>query len=184
MGSVLDPQNAKQHAAPTLIHEFNHSFVNPLQEIEKNAAILGDIPQRLLEQDVNVMSQQAYPDPKTVFNESVVRAATIIYMMENGFTADEVESELMSHVMRGFKWTPELVAALRDYTSQRNKYPTLGDFYPQVAKVLKNYLDTEDKRMDKTLKFKQSSNKPSDVCYQLKAEAMESVEMMGVLSRL
>lgn len=184
MGSVLDPQNAKQHAAPTLIHEFNHSFVNPLQEIEKNAAILGDIPQRLLEQDVNVMSQQAYPDPKTVFNESVVRAATIIYMMENGFTADEVESELMSHVMRGFKWTPELVAALRDYTSQRNKYPTLGDFYPQVAKVLKNYLDTEDKRMDKTLKFKQSSSKPSAAGSQMKAEAMESVELMGVLSRL
>ena len=184
MGSVLDSQNAKQHAAPTLIHEFNHSFVNPLQEIEKNAAILGDIPQRLLEQDVNIMSQQAYPDPKTVFNESVVRAATIIYMMENGFTADEVESELMSHVMRGFKWTPELVAALRDYTSHRNKYPTLGDFYPQIAKVLKNYLDAEDKRMDKTLKFKQSSNKPSSAASQLNAEAMETVELMGVLSRL
>jgi hypothetical protein len=184
MGSVLDPQNAKQHAVPTLIHEFNHSFVNPLQEIEKNAAILGDIPQRLLEQDVDIMSQQAYPDPKTVFNESVVRAATVIYMMKNGFTADEVESELMSHVMRGFKWTPELVTALRDYTSKRNKYPTLGDFYPQIAKVLKNYLDAEDKRMDKTLKFKQSTNKPSSAASQLKAEAMESVELMGVLSRL
>ena len=184
MGSVLDPKNAKQHAAPTLIHEFNHSFVNPLQEIEKNAAILGDIPQRLLEQDVDIMSQQAYPDPKTVFNESVVRAATVIYMMENGFTVDEVENELMSHVMRGFKWTPELVAALRDYTSQRNKYPTLGDFYPQIAKVLKNYLDAESKRMDKRLKFKQSSNKPSASSSQLKAEVMETVELMGVLSRL
>jgi hypothetical protein len=143
MGSVLDPENAKKHSVPTLIHEFNHSFVNPLQDIEKNAKLLGNIPQRLLEQDYNIMAQQAYPDPKTVFNESVVRAATVIYMMENGFTADEVESELMSHVMRGFKWTPELVAALRDYTSNRNKYPTLGDFYPQIAKVLKNYLDAE-----------------------------------------
>ena len=184
MGSVLDPENAKQHAAPTLIHEFNHSFVNPLQEIEKNAKLLGNIPQRLLEQDYNMMAQQAYPDPKTVFNESVVRAATVIYMMENGFTPDEVESELMSHVMRGFKWMPELVAALRDYTIHRNKYPTLGDFYPQIAKVLKNYLDAEDKRMDKTLKFKQSSNKPSAAASQLKAEAMETVELMGVLSRL
>ena len=184
MGSVLDSKNAKQHAAPTLIHEFNHSFVNPLQEIEKNAAILGNIPQRLLDQDVNTMSQQAYPDPKTVFNESVVRAATIIYMMENGFTADEVESELMSHVMRGFKWTPELVAALRDYTGHRSKYPTLNDFYPQIAKVLKNYLDAEYKKMDKALKFKQSSIKPSAAASQLNAEVMETVELMGVLSRL
>lgn len=184
MGSVLDPKNAKQHAVPTLIHEFNHSFVNPLQETEKNAAILGDIPQRLLEQDFSIMSKQAYPEPKTVFNESVVRAATIIYMMENGFTADEVETELMSHMMRGFKWMPELVTALRDYTSHRNKYPTLSDFYSQIAKVLKNYLDAEDKRMDKILKFKQSSNKPSATTSRLKAEAMETVELMGVLSRL
>ncbi|MBQ9577164.1 MAG: DUF4932 domain-containing protein [Muribaculaceae bacterium] len=85
MGSVVDPKNAKQRAAPTLIHEFNHAFVNPLQEIGKNAAILGDIPQRLLQQDFNIMSQQAYPEPKTVFNESVVRAATVIYMMENDY---------------------------------------------------------------------------------------------------
>lgn len=184
MGSVLDPKNAKQYAAPTLIHEFNHSFVNPLQDIEKNAKLLGNIPQRLLEQDYNIMAQQAYPDSKTVFNESVVRAATVIYMMENGFTADEMESELMSHVTCGFKWTPELVAALRDYTSHRNKYPTLGDFYPQIAKVLKNYLDAEDKRMDKTLKFKQSSNKLSATASQLKAEVMETVELMGVLSRV
>ena len=184
MGSVVDPKNAKQHAAPTLIHEFNHAFVNPLQEIAKNAAILGDIPQGLLQQDFNIMSQQAYPEPKTVFNESVVRAATVIYMMENDYTADEVEAELMGHMMRGFKWMPELVAALRDYTSHRNKYPTLGDYYPLIANVLKKYLDAEDEKMDKALAFKQSTSKPSASASQLEAEAMETVELLGVLSRV
>lgn len=184
MGSVYSAENAKRWAAPTLIHEFNHSFVNPIIDDEKNAKLLGDVPQRLFEQDENTLSEQAYTDGRIVFNESVVRAATVIYLMENGFSAEEVRNDLSDNITSGFKWTPELVTALRDYTSHRSKYPTLNDFYPQVAKVLKNYLDAEDKRISKALKFKQSSNAPSSTASQLKAEAMETVELMGVLSRL
>jgi hypothetical protein len=152
MGSILDPANAKKWAAPTLIHEFNHAFVNPLIEEEKNAKLLGDIPQKLFEHDENTMSQQAYPEGKIVFNESIVRAATIVYMMENGFSSDEVRTELMDQLSRGFVWMPELVTAMRDYSSHRNKYKTLNDFYPQIAKVLNKYLDAEQKRIDKALK--------------------------------
>ena len=183
MGSVLDPENAKQMAAPTLIHEFNHSFVNPLIETEKNAALMGDIPQRLLEQNSNMMAQQAYGVGNTVFNESVVRAATIIYMMENGYSPEDVQSELVSHIARGFKWMPELVAALRDYNANRGKYPTLNDFYPQVAKVLRNYLNTEDKRIDKVMNLGLSLDKSATTASNLKAEVMETVELMSILSR-
>ena len=151
-GSVLDPQNVKKYAAPTLIHEFNHAFVNPLIEKEKNAKILGNIPQRLLDQNASIMQQQAYPVGTTVFNESIVRAATIIYMMDNGFSPDEVREELMDQLTRGFTWMPELVTAMRDYNAHRNKYSTLNDFYPQIAKVLNKYLDNEQKRMEKALK--------------------------------
>lgn len=35
MGSVFIAENAKRWAAPTLIHEFNHSFVNPIIDDEK-----------------------------------------------------------------------------------------------------------------------------------------------------
>jgi len=184
MGSVYSAENAKRWAAPTLIHEFNHSFVNPIIDDEKNAKLLGDVPQRLFEQDENTLSEQAYTDGRIVFNESVVRAATVIYMMDNGFSAEEVQTEMMSNLTCGFKWIPELVAALRDYTANRSKYPTLNDFYPQIAKVLKKYLDKEDKRIEKTLKFKQSSNKAIMAATPLKAEVMETVELMGVLSRL
>ena len=182
MGSVLDPVNAKKWSAPTLIHEFNHSFVNPLIEDEKNAALMGDIPQRLLEQNDNVMSQQAYGVGTTVFNESIVRAATVIYMMENGYSPEEVQRELTDHISRGFKWMPELVTAMRDYTTHRSKYPTLNNFYPQVAKVLNNYLKTEDKRVDKVMNLSLSPYKPATTASTLKAEVMETVELMSILS--
>lgn len=151
-GSIYSAENAKKWAASTLIHEFNHSFVNPIIDDEKNAKLLGDVPQRLFEQDENTMSEQAYTDGRIVFNESVVRAATVIYLMENDFSAEEIRADLTENITCGFRWMPELVTALRDYTSHRSKYPTLNDFYPQVAKVLKKYLDNEQKRLDKALK--------------------------------
>lgn len=184
MGSVYSAENAKRWAAPTLIHEFNHSFVNPIIDDEKNAKLLGDVPQRLFEQDENTLSQQAYTDGRIVFNESIVRAGTIIYLMENGFSSEEVRSDLMDNMTCGFKWMPELVTALRDYASQRSKYPTLSDFYPQVAKVLKEYLDTEDQRISKILELKPSPIMPSTTAGTIKAEVMETVELMGILSRL
>lgn len=184
MGSILDPDNAKKYAAPTLIHEFNHSFVNPLQEIEKNAKLLGDIPERMLNQNYYIMQQQAYGESKTVFDESVVRAATIIYMMENGFTPQEINEELNDHLSSGFAWLPELVTAMRDYTSQRNKYPTLSDFYPQIAKVLNNYLDQKQKQMEKLFSLSKTLKKADKSTASINAEVMETVELMAILSRI
>ncbi len=183
MGSILDPDNVKKYAAPTLIHEFNHSFINPLQEIEKNAKLLGDLPERLLNQNYYIMQQQAYGESKTVFNESVVRAATIIYMMENGFSPQEINEELNAQLGYGFTWMPELVAALRDYTTHRNKYPTLSDFYPQIAKVLNKYLDQHQKRMEKPLSLSKTLQDTDKSTASINAEVMETVELMAVLSR-
>lgn len=183
LGSILDPENAKKYAAPTIIHEFNHSFVNPLQEIDKNAKLLGDIPDKLLNQNFHIMQQQAYPEGKTVFNESVVRAATIIYMMEYGFSSQEINEELNEQLSYGFTWMPELVAAMRDYATHRNKYPTLSDFYPQIAKVLNNYLDQQEKRIEKPLSLGKTLKNTDKSTASITAEVMETVELMAVLSR-
>ena len=52
-GYYVDPQTGKvfddgMAYASTLIHEFNHSFVNPLLETEANTAMLNDIGRKLL----------------------------------------------------------------------------------------------------------------------------------------
>ena len=182
-GYVYDAEHGRE-AAPTLVHEFNHSFVNYLQDIEKNAALLGDIPQRLLEKEYYRMTQyQNYGQGSIVLNESVVRAAVIIYMMENGFSPEEMRAELETNISRGFTWLPELVTTMRYYNTHRSKYPTLNDFYPEIVRVLKAYLDADDKKKN-MLKFNPSSNQPSMTANALKAEAVETVELMGILSRL
>jgi hypothetical protein len=135
--------------ATTLIHEFNHSFVNPLYD--SNEDQLGPIGEKLLKRHYRGMSNQAYKNAATVINESVVRAAVIIYMQENGFTAEQLKFEMYEQISRDFLWMPELVSAMRHYSKYRNQYKTLGDYYPEIIKCLENYLKGETKRIEGAL---------------------------------
>ena len=119
---------------------------------EKNLALLGEIGTKLL--NINPMLGYNYGirDGQTLMNKSMEKAAQIIFMMQNGSTAQQVGQQFARDISSGFTWMPELVNALRDYTSHRNKYKTLNDFCPQIAKVMGKYLDAEKKRLDKALK--------------------------------
>ena len=97
------------------------------------------------------MNWQAYKNATTVLNESIVRAAVIIYMEENGFTAEQIKAEMYDQLGRGFHWMPELVGTLKEYTSHRDKYPTFNDFYPEIAKTLGTYVENEHQRIDEAL---------------------------------
>lgn len=141
-------ENGLDYAA-TLIHEFNHSFVNPLYDAY--ATQLGPIGEKLLKRYYRGMSNQAYKNAATVINESVVRAAVIIYMQENGFTADQVKAEMDDQIARDFLWMPELVTALQYYANHRNRFKTLGDYYPEITKCLGKYLKGETERIERPL---------------------------------
>ena len=97
------------------------------------------------------MSRQNYNSWQTILNESIVRAAVINYMMENGFDNQHVQREMLDQVVRDFRWMPELVSALRNYIGSRSQYPTLNDFYPEIARTLNEYLKKEQDRILKSL---------------------------------
>lgn len=97
------------------------------------------------------MTRQAYNSWQTVVNESIVRAAVIIYMMENGFDNQHIQREMLEPVVFDFLWMPELVNALRNYIGSRSQYPTLNDFYPEIERTLNEYLRKEQERILKSL---------------------------------
>ena len=121
------------------------------QSSDKNLALLGEIGTKLLSNNP-MLGYNGINDGQTLMNKSLEKAANIIFMMENGSTSRQVGQWLSRDISSGFTWMPELVNALRDYTSHRNKYKTINDFYPQIAKVMEKYLDNEKKRLDKALK--------------------------------
>lgn len=143
-------ENGVDHAA-TLIHEFNHSFVNSLLENEANKALLTPIGKKLMKHSYRAMNSQAYRNAETVVNESIVRAAVILYLHDNHFTAEQVKEEMDNQISSGFYWMPELVTTLRNYSKHREEYLTLGDYYPEIAKCLDEFLKKEAERIGKSL---------------------------------
>lgn len=146
------PYGEGANMATTLIHEFNHSFVNPLLNNETNASLIATTGQKLHKFSAYAMERQAYSDWQTVINESIVRAAVILYMLDQDFDQKQVLNELANQVCRSFNWMPELVASLRYYAAHRDQYPTLNDYYPEIARCLSKYIEDEVGRMQKALK--------------------------------
>ena len=118
--------------ASTLIHEFNHSFVNYLLEKHDYKAQLEDAGKKIIEAVKEPMADQAYTNWDIVINESIVRAAVIVYMKENHFPQAEIDSEMNNQMKRRFLWTPELVSLLEEYQANRKQYPDLEAFYPRI----------------------------------------------------
>ena len=85
------------------------------------------------------MEQQHYDDWHIVINESLVRAAVIVYMYENGFKKFVANMLNVETTQNGFPWMLDVVSALRYYSTHREQYPTLNDFYPEIASFLSKY---------------------------------------------
>jgi hypothetical protein len=115
----------------TIIHEFNHSFVNPL--IEKNLRVLQKPGEALFKPVGEQMKKMAYSNWKTVMYESLVRAASIQYFVDSRVSASQIKRLTVAELSNGFLWTDQLVAALADYQANRAQYPDLSGFMPRIA---------------------------------------------------
>lgn len=141
-----------EELAKTLIHEFNHSFVNPLLDNAANAALMEQAGRKLYKLSEISMKQQSYGDWQTLINESIVRAAVVLYMLDYNFPYKQVVNEMSNQLCLDFNWMPELVTCLRHYASHRDAYKTLGDYYPEIARCLNQYLEHEAERVTNSLK--------------------------------
>lgn len=113
----------------TIIHEFNHSFVNPAVDAHwKDFDSAHGVFNPLAAQ----MRMMAYGDAKTMVNESIVRAAVILYFESHGSTAAQVRDRIAGEERNGFLWMGDLCDLLRKYESDRSRYPTFGSFIPQA----------------------------------------------------
>ena len=115
---------------PTIVHEFNHSYVNPLfgAEFARFARAADAIYPKVAEE----MRAQAYGSGLTMLNESIVRAGVVRYIAATrGDSA--AREEIQSQIGLGFVWMGELAARLAEYEGARDRYRTLADFVPRLA---------------------------------------------------
>lgn len=130
---AFDPQGKPDFSnhSGTVVHEFNHSFVNHLLEKDGNAARLKEAGETILEAVREEMARQAYSFWKAVINESLVRAAEVSYARDHG-REEEAARILARNRGRAFLWIDGLDSLLAEYASCRGQYPTLRSFYPRI----------------------------------------------------
>jgi len=124
-----------ENCLPTLIHEFNHSYVNPLtKKHEKEFEGAGT---KLFDLVKAGMGSQHYTSWQTMMNESLVRASVIRYLLKHNPGGKEARSQLISDFGRGFFWMKGLVETLGVYEKRRDKYPTLESYLPVLVEFYK-----------------------------------------------
>lgn len=117
-----------------LLHEFGHSYINPLTEQNINEVYSCS---NLFDPIKENMNRQAYGSWDFCVNEHVVRSVTYIILNEI-FGAGVSQHYLKQDIANDFIFIDELSERLGEYESNRNKYPTIKDFYPRMLDVLKD----------------------------------------------
>lgn len=126
------PLFKKEDYRPIVIHEFNHSFINPILDQGSNEQKLkrsGEILIGALRKEMNL---EGYDDWKSLINESLVRASVVRYMIDHKDDQKTVDTEILNQTNAGFIWINDLVTLLGKYESSRAQYPSFNDFYPQI----------------------------------------------------
>jgi hypothetical protein len=126
------PVYEKNNYLPTILHEFNHSFVN--QQLAKHMEAFEESGKEIYKAVEYEMSrQQAYGNWQIMLNEALVRASVIKYFIDHSATESEIQMMMTNESNNGFIWIKDLVDELKKYDSQRSIYPTLESYMPVLA---------------------------------------------------
>lgn len=80
----------------------------------------------------------AYGNAETMVDESLVRAAVIVYFRQAGEDAAKNQRRVSEEQRNGFVWMDELVALLEQYQRKRAQYSTFASYMPQVAQFYRD----------------------------------------------
>ncbi|MCB0450972.1 MAG: DUF4932 domain-containing protein [Confluentibacter sp.] len=118
-----------------ILHEFGHSFVNPL--LEKYASEIEKLKDKYYTQNlIKAGNQEGYSEWKYVFNELLLRATTI-KITEKHFGAKKAKELLDYEIAIGFSLVENFVEILKTYEKNREKYPNFNKFYPILIERMK-----------------------------------------------
>jgi hypothetical protein len=150
----------------TILHEFNHSFINHLIEnFESKFQKSGEIIYKHLG---SKMRKQKYNSWQTMYSEALVRASVIKYMKDNHFSEALVDEEITEQFQRGFLWTENLVKELERYDNNREKYPTLEAFIPEIVEFFNQVAPIIDEKTPKVISMEPAINHSADVDHAIK----------------
>ena len=154
---------------PLIVHEYSHSFVNPL--IDKYKESFRESGVELFSVVGNKMRQQAYSHWEIMLYEALVRASVIKYFIDHGADNVRIRKMLNEELSKGFLWMKGLVQELHKYDSQRDKYSKLDSYMPELIKANKEFakrVKQYESHRPKVVSIKEFKNNSENVSPQLK----------------
>ncbi len=135
-----NPQFSQQ-VLPTVVHEFCHSYCNPL--VEKHITELETPGKEIFGRVKEAMSRMAYGNWETMMKESLVRASVIRYLRAK-LGEEAAQKGIENEKRRQFFWIGGLSDLLGEYEESREMYASLDDFFPRIATFFQNYTSKVD----------------------------------------
>ncbi len=135
-GDKKDTPLFRKTALPVIMHEFGHSYVNPL--VAKYAGRFEKSGKKIFPPVEQVMKSNAYHSWQTVVHESIIRASVVRYLAAHEGPL-RAFVEIQRQHARGFVWTGQLVRLLAQYEQQRREYPSFEDFMPRIVRFFDEY---------------------------------------------
>lgn len=131
------PRYSKEWFIPVIIHEYIHSYINPL--INDNPEQYRELGEALLVSHRQKMIKHGYNAWNVLLFEYIVRACSIHYFqIEDG---DKRAQELIDCDERdGFSEIRGLVKLLSEYENNRTEYPDIGSFLPNIKAYFESCL--------------------------------------------
>jgi hypothetical protein len=129
---------------PTIVHEFCHSYVNPL--VDQHAPQLQPAAERIFAHCATTMREQAYGTWQTMMRESLVRACVVRYLYSTE-GADAARRQEQKEEQRGFRWVGELAKTIGAYEAERERYASFEEFMPRVVEFFDQYADRYERQM-------------------------------------
>jgi hypothetical protein len=126
-----EPAFSDSYLRMLVFHEFGHSFVNPICEDHREDLFNHEHLFEYMRED---MSAIAYPDWFPTCHEHMVRAAEGLLLEQAGY-AEEARANVKKNLDLGFVMLPHFRQALESYLQNREEYPSLRSYFPQMLKV-------------------------------------------------
>lgn len=128
------------YTLPIIIHEFNHSYCNPLNEEFWDA--IKEKATEVYAADSDFYSSIAYGSPLLVMNETFVEAAVIRYLMShnvdlNGYTIEDWIT--MDEKEKRFIMIRDVIKALGEREELIDSFPTMKDFMPRYIEAVNGF---------------------------------------------
>lgn len=132
------PTYPKSWFLPVIIHEYIHSYINPL--ITGKPDEFENLGEALLVTHGEKMVEKGYDVWNVILQEYIVRACTILFMEQNE-GKKKANKSIKRDISAGFTEIEGLVNLLDNYENNRDKYNDIKEFLPEIKKYFKLYLE-------------------------------------------